>query len=113
MEFVFDYEAMLEMVKNPAIGLQILASFTGFNAILGVILARKQGAVIREYLTNFLWTRGIEQLLPIGLAGVAAVYGNMPWFLVIYLTGAAFMLYDLTGDIKDKALLLWRGKQQG
>lgn len=102
-----DPQTMLETLKNPAAGLQLLAALVSINALLGVMVARKAGTFSRDYLLAFAESRLLYQLLPAALCGLAGVYLNMPVFLAVYGTVAVFMLYDLVADIKAKAVKLW------
>jgi hypothetical protein len=102
-----DPTALMEQIKNPTMGVQILAVMTLVNVVLGILLASRADDFNRRYLMSFLRTRVVEQLAPIAGCGLGSLWLNMPWLLSIYLFGAGAMLISLIGDIKEKAVQLW------
>lgn len=102
---MFDPKTLLDAVKDPATGLQILAVLVALNAFFGVIVALKLKEFDRDFLLNFLRTRILEQLFPVAVVGfLSMVY---PWTLAVYLTGAGFMVVDLGADLIAKMGALW------
>lgn len=98
----FDLNALLQQVQNPAEGLPIIGVLVLLNVLFGVLVARKDGTFNRDYLLNFLESRILYQVFPVGAVGFGAIYLNMPIMSWVYVTLAVVLVGDLFVDLKEK-----------
>lgn len=103
----FNFDALLQQVTNPTVGLQIVTVLVLLNVFLGVLVARKDGTFNRAYLLAFLETRFLYQLLPIAATGFGAIYLKMPVLSWAYAVIAVAVAGDLFADIKAKLAALF------
>lgn len=101
-----------EAVRDPRQGIPIQIALAFANGLLGAILARRAGEFDRRYVWNWFGTRVMNQVLPVTLFGLAAIYLTKPPILshllsAIYVACAFGLVLDLGADLTDK-LRRWR-----